>query len=334
MTNFDSLIQKAKATLIKAENLSKSEAARLLKATHSEVSFECFQLDMVAPEGQTLRSTENVFIAYRKWLEDTIKIVGSASEQGITNNTVVILFRTFELADESILEPEAGDWLERCQKLAKSLDGKLPYWLCEVFMEYYKALAGKHGMIESGYKPCMWSPKIIDTEEEELLNKYDDFDNKVSELNSIGYRITNYIHGQGHNQFTFEDKNLSTFNVDPETEIPLSSIGRTNGSDKSKVAVDGQSKDSLRLGKIAFVVAFFFLVIIVSVKPSTTNKMYSVVEAKSLRVRSEPSAKSQVINQLSLGEHVQVKETTNGWSFVVSKDVSGWVSSKYLSSSE
>ncbi len=58
--------------------------------------------------------------------------------------------------------------------------------------------------------------------------------------------------------------------------------------------------------------------------------VYKTVTAKSLRVRSEPSAKANIVNQVIRGDRVIVESNQNGWSLVSDGKIKGWVASKYL----
>jgi len=57
----------------------------------------------------------------------------------------------------------------------------------------------------------------------------------------------------------------------------------------------------------------------------------ATVTAKSLRVRSAPTLNSEVINQLKLGDVVEIIKTEGGWSLVSTGSFKGWVSNTYLS---
>lgn len=114
------------------------------------------------------------------------------------------------------------------------------------------------------------------------------------------------------------------------------------GLSYSQTLTDGSTSDltqrptkssSLLAKLLAFaVVACLVITVMDDTKTEPTN--YSIVEAKSLRVRSEPSLNSRVIDQLALGHKVKVKRNQDGWSFVETKGISGWVSSEYLSESK
>ena len=58
--------------------------------------------------------------------------------------------------------------------------------------------------------------------------------------------------------------------------------------------------------------------------------VYKTVTAKSLRVRSEPSAEANIVNQVIRGDRVIVESNQNGWSLVSDGKIKGWVASKYL----
>ena len=84
------------------------------------------------------------------------------------------------------------------------------------------------------------------------------------------------------------------------------------------------------LGKFFWIIVVFFFA--AAVMDTSSNESYSVVEVKSLRVRSQPSTHAKVINHLILGDEVKVKQNEKGWSLIESdNDISGWVASKYLS---
>lgn len=57
----------------------------------------------------------------------------------------------------------------------------------------------------------------------------------------------------------------------------------------------------------------------------------ATVTARSLRVRSAPTLNSDVINQLTRGDVVEIQKAEGDWSFVSSGSVKGWVSNTYLS---
>lgn len=58
--------------------------------------------------------------------------------------------------------------------------------------------------------------------------------------------------------------------------------------------------------------------------------VHKTVTAKSLRVRSEPSAEANIVNQVIRGDRVVVENNQNGWSLISDGKVKGWVASKYL----
>lgn len=99
----------------------------------------------------------------------------------------------------------------------------------------------------------------------------------------------------------------------------------TNG-----VTTEQSSKKSSLLSKLILGLFLLFVISAFLDKSPLESASYKTVEAKSLRVRTEPSTDSDVINQLKFGDRVQVKQTQNGWSLVESKQIKGWVASKYL----
>ncbi|MEZ8775903.1 DUF4236 domain-containing protein [Vibrio sp. 10N.261.49.A5] len=103
----------------------------------------------------------------------------------------------------------------------------------------------------------------------------------------------------------------------------------TDGSTSGRM--QRPTKSSSLLTKLLAFAVVACLVIAVMDDPNTEPTNYSIVEAKSLRVRSEPSLNSSIIDQLAFGNKVEVKRNQGGWSFVETKGIRGWVSSEYLS---
>lgn len=74
----------------------------------------------------------------------------------------------------------------------------------------------------------------------------------------------------------------------------------------------------------------FMLSVLLNGNDSDVELVYKTVTAKSLRVRSEPSAEANIVNQVIRGDRVIVESNQNGWSLVSDGKIKGWVASKYL----
>lgn len=106
-----------------------------------------------------------------------------------------------------------------------------------------------------------------------------------------------------------------------------------SGSDSFKESNSQAGKGITFLGSKVFAVIVIFSFAVNFFNYSSKSVVtLSTVEAKSLRVRAEPTLNSKVINQLVAGNEVVVLKTNGSWVLVESNGVKGWVASEYLSS--
>ncbi len=116
------------------------------------------------------------------------------------------------------------------------------------------------------------------------------------------------------------------FRSGPSTSY--SSIGKFNKGDK--VEYLGESGSWIKV-KYSSKTGYVYGDYVGKDTSSTTTTKY--VNASSLNFRSGPSTSYSVIGKLSSGDKVEVISTSNGWSKIKYDGKTGYVSSKYLSSS-
>ncbi|EHK9078625.1 DUF4236 domain-containing protein [Vibrio parahaemolyticus] len=107
----------------------------------------------------------------------------------------------------------------------------------------------------------------------------------------------------------------------------------TNSVDTNEAKLKSRKRGSI-LGKILLIIITFLLLANFFDSPSESANSFSIVETKSLRVRAEPTINSNIVNQLVLGDKVEVIQTSGDWVFIECKGVKGWVAAEYLSSLE
>ncbi|WP_238533065.1 DUF4236 domain-containing protein, partial [Vibrio anguillarum] len=118
----------------------------------------------------------------------------------------------------------------------------------------------------------------------------------------------------------------------PGSGLSYSQNLTSSGSPKEVLSNTG--KGSSLLGKTLLIIIAFLLVANFFGSPSESVNSFSTIEAKSLRVRAEPTTNSKIINQLVAGDKVKVMQTNGGWVLIEGNGVKGWVASEYLSSPE
>ncbi|MGR5208316.1 DUF4236 domain-containing protein [Vibrio sp. PNB23_22_7] len=129
--------------------------------------------------------------------------------------------------------------------------------------------------------------------------------------------------------------NIGKKGVKATVGIPGSGLSYSqnlSGSDSFKVSNSQVGKGSSSLGKVLAVIVILSLAVNFFNSSSESIVTLSTVEAKSLRVRAEPTLNSKVINQLVAGDEVVVLKTNGGWVLVEGNGAKGWVASEYLSS--
>ena len=119
--------------------------------------------------------------------------------------------------------------------------------------------------------------------------------------------------------------NSVNFRSGPSTSY--SSIGKLNKGDKVEYLDENGSWVKVKYsGKTGYVYGTY-------VEKDTSSTTTKYVNATSLNVRSGPSTSYSVIGKLSKGTKIDVISTSNGWSKIKYDGQTGYVSSKYLSSS-
>lgn len=120
--------------------------------------------------------------------------------------------------------------------------------------------------------------------------------------------------------------NSVNFRSGPSTSY--SSIGKLNKGDKVEYLDENGSWVKVKYsGKTGYVYGTY-------VEKDTSSTTTKYVNATSLNVRSGPSTSYSVIGKLSKGTKIDVISTSNGWSKIKYDGQTGYVSSKYLSSTD
>ncbi|EGQ96012.1 hypothetical protein B7943_16580 [Vibrio cholerae] len=112
----------------------------------------------------------------------------------------------------------------------------------------------------------------------------------------------------------------------------LSYSQNLTGSSNTKEVSSNTGKGSSLLGKTLLTIVAFLLIANFFSSPPETVTSFSTVEVKRLRVRAEPTANSQVINQVVAGDKVEVIQTSGSWVLIKGNGAKGWVAAEYLSS--
>ncbi|OCH58456.1 hypothetical protein A6D98_02910 [Aliivibrio fischeri] len=133
-------------------------------------------------------------------------------------------------------------------------------------------------------------------------------------------------------------KPVATINIGKKgikATVGVPGSGFSYSQNLSKSSSQGQVSSSKNTGSLFTKILvglgiIFMLSALLNGNDSDVELVYKTVTAKSLRVRSEPSAEANIVNQVIRGDRVIVESNQNGWSLVSDGKIKGWVASKYL----
>ena len=161
----------------------------------------------------------------------------------------------------------------------------------------------------------------------EIIGEKDDWYKIKVKNKKSGWVSSQYV--DLNSKSSYVSANRVNFRSGPSTSYSV--IGKLSNGDKVEVisTSNGWSKVKYK-GKTGYVSSKYLSS---SVAPESTTTTTKYVNTLSLNVRSGPSTSYSVIGKVSEGDKVEVISTSNGWSKIKYKGKTGYVSSKYLSSS-
>ncbi|PKH06691.1 DUF4236 domain-containing protein [Moritella sp. Urea-trap-13] len=125
--------------------------------------------------------------------------------------------------------------------------------------------------------------------------------------------------------------NIGKKGVKATVGIPGSGLSYSQNLSEGGSQPSTPKQGSSLLTKILIGLSVIFMLSVLSNSDKNNIKFDNkTVIAKSLRVRSAPSADSNIVNQLIRGDSVTVEKSQNGWSLIDDGKVKGWVASRYL----
>ena len=153
---------------------------------------------------------------------------------------------------------------------------------------------------------------------------------KVKYSSKTGYVYGDYVEKDTSSTKTTKYVNASSLNFRSGPSTSYSVIGKLSSGDKVEVISTSNGWSKIKYdGKTGYVSSKYLS----SSAPQSSTTTIKYVNASSLNVRSGPSTNNSVIGKLSSGDKVEVISTSNGWSKIKYDGKTGYVSSKYLSSS-
>ena len=152
---------------------------------------------------------------------------------------------------------------------------------------------------------------------------------KVKYSEKTGYVYEEYVGEDTSSTTTIKYVNATSLNVRSGPSTSYSVTGKLSNGTKVEVISTSNGWSKIKYdGGTGYVSSKYLSSS--STESSTTTKY---VNATSLNVRSGPSTSNSIIGKLSSGTEVEVISTSNGWSKIKYDGGTGYVSSKYLSSS-
>ena len=152
---------------------------------------------------------------------------------------------------------------------------------------------------------------------------------KVRYSSKTGYVYGDYVEKDTSNTTTIKYVNTSSLNFRSGPSTSYSVIGKLSSGDKVEVISTSNGWSKIKYnGQTGYVSSKYLS----SSVPESSTTATKYVNASSLNVRSGPSTNNSVIGKLSSGDKVEVISTSNGWSKIKYNGQTGYVSSKYLSS--
>ena len=152
---------------------------------------------------------------------------------------------------------------------------------------------------------------------------------KVKHSSKTGYVYGKYVGKDTSSTTTTKYVNASSLNVRSGASTSYSVIGSLSKGSKVEVISTSNGWSKIKYnGQTGYVSSKYLS----SSTPESSTTTTKYVNASSLNVRSGASTSYSVIGNLSKGSKVEVISTSNGWSKIKYNGQTGYVSSKYLSS--
>ena len=156
---------------------------------------------------------------------------------------------------------------------------------------------------------------------------------KIKYDGQTGYVSSKYLSSSAPESNTTTTKyvNATSLNVRSGPSTSYSIIGKLSSGEKVEVISTSNGWSKIKYdGQTGYVSSKYLS----SSAPESNTTTTKYVNATSLNVRSGPSTSYSIIGKLSSGEKVEVISTSNGWSKIKYDGQTGYVSSKYLSSTD
>ena len=159
----------------------------------------------------------------------------------------------------------------------------------------------------------------------EIIDEQNDWYKVKVKNKKSGWVSSQYV--DLNSKASYVSANRVNFRSGPSTSYSV--IGKLSNGDKVEVISTSNGWSKIKYnGKTGYVSSQYLS----SSAPESSTTTTKYVNTLSLNVRSGPSTSYSVIGKLSNGDKVEVISTSNGWSKIKYSGKTGYVSSKYLSS--
>ncbi len=159
----------------------------------------------------------------------------------------------------------------------------------------------------------------------EIIDEQNDWYKVKVENKKSGWVSSDYVDLKSKSLYVSATR--VNFRSGPSTSYSI--IGKLSIGDKVEVISTSNGWSKIRYnGKIGYASSKYLS----SSSPESNTITKKYVNVSSLNVRSGPSTNNSIIGKLSNGDKVEVISTSNGWSKIKYSGKTGYVSSKYLSS--
>ena len=159
----------------------------------------------------------------------------------------------------------------------------------------------------------------------EIIDEQNDWYKVKVENKKSGWVSSDYVDLKSKSLYVSATR--VNFRSGPSTSYSI--IGKLSIGDKVEVISTSNGWSKIRYnGKIGYASSKYLS----SSSPELNTITKKYVNVSSLNVRSGPSTNNSIIGKLSNGDKVEVISTSNGWSKIKYSGKTGYVSSKYLSS--
>ena len=159
----------------------------------------------------------------------------------------------------------------------------------------------------------------------EIIDEQNDWYKVKVENKKSGWVSSDYVDLKSKSLYVSATR--VNFRSGPSTSYSI--IGKLLIGDKVEVISTSNGWSKIRYnGKIGYASSKYLS----SSSPESNTITKKYVNVSSLNVRSGPSTNNSIIGKLSNGDKVEVISTSNGWSKIKYSGKTGYVSSKYLSS--